>query len=96
MPYNTQRRETLCRLGIEQLPAIMDEPEWDNHPIVQGFPHGLPVRTMPVSSDYLPLSFSFSDHDQVPGRRCPACLSRGQTVWVIPGKRCPQCGTEVN
>ncbi|KAI6791227.1 hypothetical protein KC366_g1564 [Hortaea werneckii] len=79
MPYNTQRRETLCRLGIEQLPAIMDEPEWDNHQPVQGFPHGLPVRTMPV-----------------PGRRCPACLSRGQTVWVIPGKRCPQCGTEVN
>jgi len=32
---------------------------------------------------------------QVPGRRCPACLSRGQTVWVIPGKYCPQCGTEV-
>ncbi|RMY56976.1 hypothetical protein D0865_03363 [Hortaea werneckii] len=79
MPYNTQRRETLCRLGIEQLPAIMDEPEWDNHQPVQFFPHGLPVRTMPV-----------------PGRRCPACLSRGQTVWVIPGKRCPQCGTEVN
>ncbi|QIW98169.1 hypothetical protein AMS68_003687 [Peltaster fructicola] len=32
----------------------------------------------------------------VPGRKCPNCLSRGQTVWVIPGKRCPQCGHEVN
>ncbi len=32
----------------------------------------------------------------VPGRRCPRCLERGQTVWVIPGKCCPQCGTEVN
>ncbi|KAF2253114.1 hypothetical protein BU26DRAFT_515487 [Trematosphaeria pertusa] len=32
----------------------------------------------------------------VPGRRCPACLERGQTVWVIPGKCCPQCGTPVN
>lgn len=33
---------------------------------------------------------------QVPGRRCPACLERGDTVWVIPGKCCPQCGTPVN
>ncbi|KAF1969137.1 hypothetical protein BU23DRAFT_557834 [Bimuria novae-zelandiae CBS 107.79] len=32
----------------------------------------------------------------VPGRRCPACLERGQTVWVIPGKCCPTCGTPVN
>ncbi|KAF1828837.1 hypothetical protein BDW02DRAFT_511357 [Decorospora gaudefroyi] len=32
----------------------------------------------------------------VPGRRCPACLERGDTVWVIPGKACPQCGTPVN
>ncbi|KAF2800014.1 hypothetical protein K505DRAFT_229711 [Melanomma pulvis-pyrius CBS 109.77] len=32
----------------------------------------------------------------VPGRRCPACLERGDTVWVIPGKCCPQCGTPVN
>ncbi|KAK4981703.1 hypothetical protein LTR66_002246 [Elasticomyces elasticus] len=31
----------------------------------------------------------------VPGRRCPACALKGQTVWVIPGKRCPQCGTPV-
>ncbi|EDU50812.1 predicted protein [Pyrenophora tritici-repentis Pt-1C-BFP] len=33
---------------------------------------------------------------KVPGRRCPACLERGDTVWVIPGKCCPQCGTPVN
>ncbi|CBX95827.1 predicted protein [Plenodomus lingam JN3] len=32
----------------------------------------------------------------VPGRRCPACLERGDTIWVIPGKCCPQCGTPVN
>ncbi|KAH6852840.1 hypothetical protein J4E91_002316 [Alternaria rosae] len=32
----------------------------------------------------------------VPGRRCPACLERGDTVWVIPGKCCIQCGTPVN
>ncbi|KAF2682860.1 hypothetical protein K458DRAFT_306573 [Lentithecium fluviatile CBS 122367] len=32
----------------------------------------------------------------VPSRRCPACLERGQTVWVIPGKCCPECGTPVN
>ena len=32
----------------------------------------------------------------VPGRKCPTCLSRGQTVWVIPGKCCPQCGTPVD
>ncbi|KAF2750753.1 hypothetical protein M011DRAFT_395920 [Sporormia fimetaria CBS 119925] len=32
----------------------------------------------------------------VPGRRCPACLERGDTVWVIPGKSCPVCGTPVN
>ena len=34
--------------------------------------------------------------DPVPGRRCPACLERGDTVWVIPGKCCPVCGTPVN
>ncbi|KAF2146514.1 uncharacterized protein K452DRAFT_294082 [Aplosporella prunicola CBS 121167] len=32
----------------------------------------------------------------VPGRKCPACLAKGETVWVIPGKCCPQCGTPVN
>jgi len=34
--------------------------------------------------------------EPVPGRRCPSCLGRGDTVWVIPGKCCPQCGTPVN
>ena len=34
--------------------------------------------------------------DPVPGRRCPSCLERGDTVWVIPGKCCTQCGTPVN
>jgi len=32
----------------------------------------------------------------VTGRRCPACLERGDTVWVIPGKCCPVCGTPVS
>ncbi|KAF2769542.1 hypothetical protein EJ03DRAFT_312272 [Teratosphaeria nubilosa] len=32
----------------------------------------------------------------VPGRRCPTCLAKGVTIWVIPGKRCSNCGTEVN
>jgi len=31
----------------------------------------------------------------VPGRRCPSCLEKGDTVWVIPGKNCPVCGTPV-
>ena len=31
----------------------------------------------------------------VPGKRCPACLEKGDTIWVIPGKCCPQCGTPV-
>jgi hypothetical protein len=34
--------------------------------------------------------------DPVPGRRCPACLERGDSVWVIPGNSCPVCGTPVN
>jgi heme/copper-type cytochrome/quinol oxidase subunit 1 len=32
----------------------------------------------------------------VPGRKCPECLKKGNTVWVIPGKCCPQCGAPVN
>ncbi|KAF2835559.1 hypothetical protein M501DRAFT_1060835 [Patellaria atrata CBS 101060] len=32
----------------------------------------------------------------VPGRKCPNCLAKGQTVWVIPGKCCPECGVPVN
>ena len=31
----------------------------------------------------------------VPGRRCPTCLERGDTVWVIPGNCCPECETPV-
>ena len=36
------------------------------------------------------------DEWPVPGRRCPPCLERGDTVWVIPGKCCAICGTPVN
>lgn len=32
----------------------------------------------------------------VPGKKCPDCLDKGRTVWVIPGKCCPQCCAEVN
>jgi hypothetical protein len=31
----------------------------------------------------------------VPGRRCPNCLEKGDTVWVIPVNNCPQCTTPV-
>lgn len=41
-------------------------------------------------------SYSLVKLMPVPGRRCPACLERGLTVWVIPGKCYPQCGTPVN
>lgn len=59
----------------------------------------LPIRKMPVRRQPMTifrLLQPYSQDSQVPGRRCPSCLQRGHTVWVIPGKRCPQCGTEVN
>ena len=28
----------------------------------------------------------------VPGRRCPACLERGDSSWTIPGRCCKICG----
>lgn len=31
-----------------------------------------------------------------PGRKCPSCNFKGETVWVIPGKCCPACGTPVD
>ena len=34
--------------------------------------------------------------DPVPGRRCPNCLEKGVTTWVIPGTNCPICNTPVN
>lgn len=54
MTYNTRRLDTLCRLGIEQLPSFsIDEPhrpaaeQLDN---ISSPLHGdLPLRTMPVS-----------------------------------------------
>ena len=46
MSYNMYRRETLRRLGIEQLPTILTRDEYDE----PSYPFGgrLPVRTMPV------------------------------------------------
>jgi len=55
------------------------------------------ITTMPVSRHALSwISSSMYWFKQVPGRRCPACLERGDTVWVIPGKCCSQCGTRVH
>ena len=28
----------------------------------------------------------------IPGIKCPKCLEKGKTVWVIPGKNCRECG----
>ena len=52
---------------------------------------GLSSPPKPHSYASLPLQ-----NMPVPGRKCPNCLSKGDTVWVIPGKCCPECGTEVN
>jgi len=96
MSYNKHRRETLRRLGIEQLPRMRPTDEVSRrHFPLRG---AVPIRTMPVGLPSLP-AHEISNADtckQVPGKRCPACQSRGQTIWVIPGKRCPQCGHEVN
>jgi hypothetical protein len=40
--------------------------------------------------------YSGEPEGPTPGRRCPACLERGDTVWVIPGNSCIICGTPVN
>ncbi|GAB7328202.1 hypothetical protein MBLNU13_g00225t1 [Cladosporium sp. NU13] len=88
--YSASRLQTLCRLGVEQLPSFCADRDFDDmgpfssgkraqYEGVSPLAGTIPVRTMPV-----------------PGKRCQACIARGQTVWVIPGKRCPQCGTEVN
>ncbi|KAK3072473.1 hypothetical protein LTR53_006725 [Teratosphaeriaceae sp. CCFEE 6253] len=81
MSYNRRRYETLRRLGVEQLPAIPTGSEWHEHRHSSRHPF---QGDLPVRT--MP----------VPGRRCPNCLGKGQTVWVIPGKRCPQCQTAVN
>ena len=48
-------------------------------------------------SSHMPVGDPWPDpvNDPTPGRRCPACLERGDTVWVIPGQCCPACGTPV-
>ncbi|KAK0250124.1 hypothetical protein B0A54_11861 [Friedmanniomyces endolithicus] len=81
MSYNRHRHEQLRRLGVEQLPAIHTAPDWAEH---RHAPHHPFNGDLPVRT--MP----------VPGRRCPNCLSKGQTVWVIPGKHCPQCQTAVS
>lgn len=92
--YSRRRYETLRKLGIEQLPVLRmsDAP---NHTRPENF-GDLPIRTMPVSLKVQICMVSTLTNDQVPGRKCPTCFNKGQTVWVIPGKRCPQCGTQVN
>ncbi|KAK5174107.1 uncharacterized protein LTR77_001187 [Saxophila tyrrhenica] len=82
MTYNSRQRETLHRLGIKQLPTLQAS------------------RYTPELDDPFRSTFVIGDLPvrtmPVPGRRCPACAAKGETVWVIPGKRCPQCGTQVN
>ncbi|OCL09025.1 hypothetical protein AOQ84DRAFT_354202 [Glonium stellatum] len=49
------------------------------------------VENLTQSGNVRP-DFSSATHTKdvpVPGRRCPACLEKGETVWVIPGKDCP-------
>ncbi|EMC93663.1 hypothetical protein BAUCODRAFT_248537 [Baudoinia panamericana UAMH 10762] len=81
MSFSKRRYDKLRRLGIELLPAIVTSPLDDAS-----------LRRMPIpSASDLPVRMM-----PVPGRRCPRCLAKGQTIWVIPGKKCPACGTEVN
>lgn len=61
--------------------------------------HQLQVKKIPAKPQKLPplkLPGLPIKTMPVPGRKCPKCWKKGQTVWVIPGKCCPQCGTEVN
>ena len=51
-----------------------------------------PTPTTPTPND----GNSGIKYVPVPGKRCPACFEKGETVWVIPGKCCPDCGTPVN
>jgi hypothetical protein len=69
--------------------------------VVPSMYDGEGIRTIPVRTSLFPavvmhIVETITHHRQVPGRRCPACLERGDTVWVIPGKCCPVCGTPVN
>ena len=52
---------------------------------------GLSSPPKPHSYTSLPLQ-----NMPVPARKCPKCLAKGKTVWVICGKCCPYCGTAVN
>lgn len=95
---NIHRHQILERLGIEQLPALLPgeeipffEPEETRAEI--------PIISLPVSTLQcfgIRSEATTDNYLQVPGRKCPACLAKGETVWVIPGKCCPQCGTPVN
>ncbi|KAI5369455.1 hypothetical protein Slin15195_G003310 [Septoria linicola] len=85
MSYNAQRYETLLRLGIEQLPPLS---ACSSNESVESETCAKIVTSQPSPSMAI-------RERPVPGRKCPNCQARGQTIWVIPGKRCPQCGTEV-
>lgn len=76
-------------------PVLCDSPDWNT--IYENVNQTKPVSSLPTpggsgedSSGIVPQEYP------VPGRRCPSCLERGDTVWVIPGKSCPICGTPVN
>ena len=94
MSYNQRRYETLRRLRIEQLPTLRMSNDADQDHLTSF--GDLPVRSTPVSINCYSYLRSDNNNVQVPGRKCPNCAAKGQTVWVIPGKRCPQCGTQVN
>jgi hypothetical protein len=49
----------------------------------------------PITSESNPEPFG-EPEEPTPGRRCPSCLEKGDSVWVIPGQSCPICGTPVN
>ncbi|KAF2459859.1 hypothetical protein BDY21DRAFT_336688 [Lineolata rhizophorae] len=55
----------------------------------------IPVNSAEIQWDESPNDNPTTNYT-VPGRKCPNCLAKGQTVWVIKGKCCPQCGTVVN
>ncbi|KAL9534668.1 hypothetical protein SMMN14_00322 [Sphaerulina musiva] len=86
MTYNAQREERLRRLGIEQLPPLT---------ACSSFESDTSTCSLIAETSSLTIGMSGVRERPVPGKKCPSCISRGQTIWVIQGKRCPQCGTEV-
>jgi hypothetical protein len=76
MTYNYHRHQTLCRLGVEQLPSLCDPEmpasmrnkcEYDMRPaLVSG---DLPVRSVPVSPPVCRVSMPYHNPDEPTGPR---------------------------